>query len=84
MDGSVNVRKPFKLVNEESPKLLPLSDKGNRLPTFLLPVHNQPVFRKIGLFRDEDCSNAEFIVRRSLYIFHNREANSENARLTAV
>ena len=35
---------------------------------FFWPMHEQPVFRKMGLFRGENYSNAEFIGRRGFYI----------------
>jgi perosamine synthetase len=35
---------------------------------FFWPMHEQPVFRKMGLFRDEVHPNAERLARRGLYL----------------
>jgi perosamine synthetase len=35
---------------------------------FFWPMHEQPVFRKMGLFKDVSCPVAERIARRGLYI----------------
>jgi perosamine synthetase len=35
---------------------------------FFWPMHEQPVFRKMGLFEGESCPVAERIARRGFYI----------------
>jgi len=35
---------------------------------FFSPIHEQPVFKKMGLFKDETCPTAERIARRGFYL----------------
>jgi perosamine synthetase len=35
---------------------------------FFWPMHEQPVLRRMGLFADERCPNAEHVARRGLYL----------------
>lgn len=45
-----------------------LGDKGIGTRPFFWPMHEQPVFRKMGLFIDENHPVAERMARRGLYI----------------
>jgi perosamine synthetase len=51
---------------EEAMKRLAALGIGSR--PFFWPMHEQPVFRKMGLFADESCPVAERIARRGFYI----------------
>ena len=42
--------------------------KGIGTRPFFWPMHEQPVFRKMGLFSDISCPVAERIARRGFYI----------------
>ena len=42
--------------------------KGIGTRPFFWPMHEQPVFRKMGLFRDVSCPVAERIARRGFYV----------------
>lgn len=45
-----------------------LSEKGVGTRPFFYPMHDQPAFRKMGLFRDERYPVAERLARRGFYI----------------
>ena len=45
-----------------------LSQKGVGTRPFFWPMHQQPVFKKMGLFAEESCPVAERIARRGFYI----------------
>jgi perosamine synthetase len=45
-----------------------LTDLGIGTRPFFWPMHEQPVFRKMGLFRGEKYPNAERIARRGFYL----------------
>lgn len=45
-----------------------LRKKGIGTRPFFWPMHEQPVFKKIGLFKDERCPVAERIARRGFYV----------------
>jgi len=45
-----------------------LTDLGVGTRPFFWPMHEQPVFRKMGLFRGEKYPNAERIARRGFYL----------------
>lgn len=45
-----------------------LTDLGVGTRPFFWPMHEQPVFRKMGLFRNESYPNAERIARRGFYL----------------
>lgn len=52
--------------NKTVQKLLAEEGIGSR--TFFWCMHEQPVYRKQGLFKDESYPNAEFLARNGLYI----------------
>jgi perosamine synthetase len=45
-----------------------LKDKGIDTRTFFIPMHMQPAFASMGLFRDESYPVAEDLSRRGLYL----------------
>lgn len=45
-----------------------LADLGVGTRPFFWPMHEQPVFRSMGLFTDESCPVAERLARRGFYI----------------
>jgi perosamine synthetase len=45
-----------------------LAEKGIGTRPFFWPMHEQPVFRKMGLFADARCPVAEGLARRGFYI----------------
>lgn len=45
-----------------------LGERGIGTRPFFWPMHEQPVFRKMGLFANESCPVAERIARRGFYI----------------
>jgi perosamine synthetase len=45
-----------------------LKSKGIETRHFFWPIHEQPVFRNRGWFRNERCPNAEGIARRGFYL----------------
>ena len=45
-----------------------LREKGIGTRPFFWPMHEQPVFRKMGLFGNEICPEAERLARRGLYV----------------
>lgn len=45
-----------------------LMDKGIETRSFFIPMDQQPVFHKMGLFHDEKCPVAEDISRKGLYL----------------
>jgi perosamine synthetase len=51
---------------EEAMRRLRQREIGTRL--FFWPMHEQPVFRKMGLFAGESCPVAERIARRGFYL----------------
>jgi perosamine synthetase len=51
---------------EEARTLLAQHKIGTR--PFFWPMHEQPVFRRMGLFKGEAYPNAEYIARRGLYL----------------
>lgn len=52
--------------NREVQKLLAAEGIGTR--TFFWCIHEQPVYRKVGLFEGEMYSNAEYLARKGFYI----------------
>lgn len=52
--------------NREVQKLLAEQKIGTR--TFFWCMHEQPVYKRIGLFEDESYSNAEYLARKGFYI----------------
>jgi perosamine synthetase len=45
-----------------------LAKRGIGTRPFFWPMHEQPVFRKMGLFENENCPVAETLARRGFYI----------------
>ena len=45
-----------------------LAEKGVGTRPFFWPMHEQPVYRAMGLFKDESYPNAEKIARRGFYL----------------
>ena len=45
-----------------------LKEKGVDTRHFFWPLHQQPVLQKMGLFKGEQCPNAERIARRGFYL----------------
>ena len=45
-----------------------LTDRGIGTRPFFWPMHEQPVFRKMGLFEDVSCPVSERLARRGFYI----------------
>jgi len=45
-----------------------LGEKGIGTRPFFWPMHEQPVFMKAGLFKDEKYPVAELIARRGFYV----------------
>jgi perosamine synthetase len=45
-----------------------LADQGVQTRPFFLGMHEQPVYRAMGLFHDTDCPVTEKITRRGLYL----------------
>ncbi|MDE7430545.1 MAG: DegT/DnrJ/EryC1/StrS family aminotransferase [Lachnospiraceae bacterium] len=45
-----------------------LAEKGIGSRTFFWCMHEQPVYRKVGLFLNESYSNAEYLARKGFYI----------------
>ena len=35
---------------------------------FFYPMHQQPVFKKMDLFKDENCPNSEYLAEKGFYI----------------
>ena len=52
--------------NREVQKLLAEEGIGSR--TFFWCIHEQPVYRNMGLFLDETYPNAEYLARKGFYI----------------
>ena len=45
-----------------------LDEKGIGCRPFFCPMHRQPVFRNMGLFRDEDYPIADRLYKKGFYI----------------
>src|SRR5215212_2440042 len=56
----------FEFDAEQARTLLAQHKIGSR--PFFWPMHEQPVFQKMGLFKGEAYPNAEYIARRGLYL----------------
>ena len=52
--------------NREIQKLLANEGIGTR--TFFWCIHEQPVYKKMGLFNGEQYKNAEYLARKGFYI----------------
>ena len=52
---------PDKLLNK-------LEKKGIETRTFFVPMHEQPVFRNMGLFKGEKYPIAEDLARKGMYL----------------
>ncbi len=72
--GSENIYWVYAVVlNKEVPfnaeaAMKKLADKGVGTRPFFWPMHEQPVFHKMGLFKDESYPVAENIARRGFYL----------------
>jgi perosamine synthetase len=60
-----------------------LKSKGVDSRHFFWPIHQQPVFRNKGWFRNERCPNAERIARRGLYLPSGVGLTEEEAEASA-
>lgn len=56
----------IKIENREIQKLL--ADEGIGSRTFFWCMHEQPVYRQAGLFKNEHYKNAEYLARKGFYI----------------
>ena len=45
-----------------------LAEKGIGTRTFFWCMHEQPVYRNMGLFKNEKYPNAEYLARKGFYI----------------
>lgn len=54
------------MTNREVAKLLAQEGVGTR--TFFWCMHEQPVYQKQGMFRNEKYENAEYLARKGFYI----------------
>jgi perosamine synthetase len=60
-----------------------LRSKGVDSRHFFWPIHEQPVFRNRGWFRNECCPNAERIARRGFYLPSGVGLTEEEAEISA-
>jgi perosamine synthetase len=60
-----------------------LKNKGVDSRHFFWPIHEQPVFRKRGLFTNDRCPNAERIARRGFYLPSGVGLTEEEAETSA-
>jgi perosamine synthetase len=60
-----------------------LSELGVGARPFFWPMHEQPIFHKMGLFRDESYPVAERIARRGFYIPSGMALTAEQIQLSA-
>jgi perosamine synthetase len=60
-----------------------LKSRGVDSRHFFWPIHQQPVFRNRGWFRNECCPNAERIARRGLYLPSGVGLTEEEAEISA-
>lgn len=58
--------KNIKATNQEVQKMLTAEGIGSR--TFFWCMHEQPVYKKEGLFKSEKYENAEYLARKGFYI----------------
>jgi perosamine synthetase len=63
---SVVLREEFRFDANEARTLLAQHKIGTR--PFFWPMHEQPLFRRMGLFKGAAYPNAEYIARRGLYL----------------
>jgi len=61
-----------------------LADRGVGTRPFFWPMHQQPVFHKMGLMRDESCPVAERIARYGLYLPSGMALAQEQIRYVAT
>ncbi len=62
----LQICRQIKADNREVQKLLTEEGIGSR--TFFWCMHEQPVYQKKGLFKDERYPNAEYLARKGFYI----------------
>ncbi len=60
------LKKDINIDNKEMQQLLAKEGIGTR--TFFWCMHEQPIYRKEGLFSDESYPNAEYLARKGFYI----------------
>jgi perosamine synthetase len=60
-----------------------LKSKGVDSRHFFWPIHEQPVFRRMGWFTNERCPIAERIARRGLYLPSGVGLTEEEAEISA-
>lgn len=70
-----------KITNREMVKLLAEEGIGSR--TFFWSLHEQPVFRKQGLYMNESYPNAEYLARKGFYIPSGLKITEEQMERTA-
>ena len=58
--------KNMNIDNKQLQKMFAEQGIGTR--TFFWCMHEQPVYKKMGLFRNEQYPNAEYLARKGLYI----------------
>ncbi|MFQ5866782.1 MAG: DegT/DnrJ/EryC1/StrS family aminotransferase [bacterium] len=63
---SILVEREFALSRDEL--IEKLREKGVETRTFFIPMNKQPVFQKMGLFKDERCPVAEELSQKGLYL----------------
>jgi perosamine synthetase len=63
---SILVEREFGLSRDELIKRL--KEKGIETRTFFIPMNQQPVFRKMGLFKNKKCPIAEELSQKGLYL----------------
>jgi perosamine synthetase len=61
-----------------------LAAQGIGCRPFFWPMHEQPVFKKMGLFKDESYPVAENMARRGFYLPSGMALNDEQIELTAA
>lgn len=65
---SILVEDEFGMSRDELMKEKELEKKGIETRTFFIPMHEQPVFQKRGLFKGESYPVAEELSRKGLYL----------------
>ena len=56
------------VVNDVETLMQQLLELGVATRPFFWPMHEQPVFRKMGLFADTSCPVAEYVARHGFYL----------------
>jgi len=63
---SILIMKEFGISRDEL--MIRLLEKGIETRTMFIPMNQQPVFHKMGLFKEASCPVAEELARRGLYL----------------